>query len=413
MEKQQELSPESNGTTTNGEIAINRNNKHTEKAKHRSHKKKKRKHSDYDALAECRKMFRMEMLQLGKELFQFRQMCQQEISRYKDLLNNTDNVERDKENNIEIKNGYSTMLGGTSVEQYWKTKLDNLQADMTYLEKKQAQLDREKEIVDKEDDLSQRLVSLENYEQEIEELESVLDRRQARCVKRQQSLQDLEEDLEQQKEELENNKERLEEAQEKSDPSSTARRHCQKCFKLEIAKRGILEKQTVLESTVQKYRAELAAASSNSTAKEILINKLDEQVKSLHEQLEQKDKKIKNLESRLVLAIEDRKATFRSDSMALSDSVNSSPSKRPDSRVSRHSDSTSSDLSLSRSASQKGGNSFRHSLRRSEGGQDNSRVKKDTASVRHPMRLSVDYGEDRFQMVKSPLPDKSNACSVM
>ncbi|XP_062584007.1 uncharacterized protein LOC134245769 isoform X2 [Saccostrea cucullata] len=182
----------------------------------------------------------------------------------------------------------------------------------------------------------------------------------------------------------------------------------------QIAKRGILEKQTVLESTVQKYQAELAAASSNSTAKEILINKLDEQVKSLHEQIEQRDKKIKNLESRLVLAIkESRKATFRNDSFALSDSVNSSPSKRPDSRVSRHSDSTSSDLSLTRSASQKGGNSFRHSLRRSEGGQDNSRIKKDTASVRHPMRLSVDYGEDRFQMVKSPLPDKRNACSVM
>ncbi|XP_061168886.1 tropomyosin-like [Saccostrea echinata] len=410
MENHEELSPESNGTTTNGEITIN-NNERPDKTKHRSHKKKKRKHSDYNALAECRKMFRMEMMQLGKELFQFRQMCQQEISKYKDLLNNTDNIERDKENNIEIKNGYSTMLGGTSVEQYWKTKLDNLQADMTYLEKKQAQLDREKEIVDKEDELSQRLVSLENYEQEIEELESVLDRRQARCVKRQQSLQDLEEDIEQHKEELEKNKQRLEETQEKSDPSATARRHCQKCFKLEIAKRGILEKQTVLESTVQKYRAELAAASSNSTAKDILINKLDEQVKSLHEQLEQRDKKIKNLESRLVLAIEEsRKATFRNDTTTLSDSVNSSPSKRPDSRVSRHSDS---DLSLSKSASQKGGNSFRHSVRRSEGGKDNTRVKKDTASVRHPMRLSVDYEEDRFQMVKSPLPDKSNACSVM
>lgn len=53
------------------------------------------------------------------------------------------------------------------MEQYWKTKLDNLQADMTYLEKKQAQLDREQQLVDKEDELSQRLVSLENYEQEV------------------------------------------------------------------------------------------------------------------------------------------------------------------------------------------------------------------------------------------------------
>lgn len=58
-------------------------------------------------------------------------------------------------------------LGGTSVEQYWKTKLDNLQADMTYLEKKQAQLDREQQLVDKEDELSQRLVNIESYEQEV------------------------------------------------------------------------------------------------------------------------------------------------------------------------------------------------------------------------------------------------------
>lgn len=53
------------------------------------------------------------------------------------------------------------------MEQYWRTKLDNLQADMTYLEKKQAQLDREQQLVDKEDELSQRLVNIESYEQEV------------------------------------------------------------------------------------------------------------------------------------------------------------------------------------------------------------------------------------------------------
>lgn len=34
----------------------------------------------------------------------------------------------------------------------------------------------------------------------------------------------------------------------------------------------------MLESTVQKYRAELASASSNITGKDILISKLDDQV---------------------------------------------------------------------------------------------------------------------------------------
>lgn len=380
----------------------------TDKVKERHHRKKKRKHSDYDALSECRRMFRMEMMQLGKELFQFRQMCQQEISKYKDLLNNKNTPERDQENNIESRNGYSNMLGGTSVEQYWKTKLDNLQADMTYLEKKQAQLDREQQLVDKEDELSQRLVNIESYEQEIEELESVLDRRQARCVKRQQSLQDMEEELDQQRLEIEDNKQRLEETQEKSDPSVTARKHW------EIAKRGILEKQSVLESTVQKYRAELASASSNITGKDILISKLDDQVKSLHQQLEEKDKKIRNLESRLVLSIEEsRKSPYRNETSGLSDSFNSSPTRRPDSRASRGSESNSSDFSLSRSASHRKSSSPLHPVRKSDERFNQYHSKSDSASIRHPMRLSVDHGDDRFQMVKSPLPDKSSACSVM
>lgn len=380
----------------------------TDKVKERHHRKKKRKHSDYDALSECRRMFRMEMMQLGKELFQFRQMCQQEISKYRDLLNNKNTPERDQENNIESRNGYSNMLGGTSVEQYWKTKLDNLQADMTYLEKKQAQLDREQQLVDKEDELSQRLVNIESYEQEIEELESVLDRRQARCVKRQQSLQDMEEELDQQRLEIEDNKQRLEETQEKSDPSVTARKHW------EIAKRGILEKQSVLESTVQKYRAELASASSNITGKDILISKLDDQVKSLHQQLEEKDKKIRNLESRLVLSIEEsRKSPYRNETSGLSDSFNSSPTRRPDSRASRGSESNSSDFSLSRSASHRKSSSPLHPVRKSDERFNQYHSKSDSASIRHPMRLSVDHGDDRFQMVKSPLPDKSSACSVM
>lgn len=380
----------------------------TDKVKERHHRKKKRKHSDYDALSECRRMFRMEMMQLGKELFQFRQMCQQEISKYRDLLNNKNTPERDQENNIESRNGYSNMLGGTSVEQYWKTKLDNLQADMTYLEKKQAQLDREQQLVDKEDELSQRLVNIESYEQEIEELESVLDRRQARCVKRQQSLQDMEEELDQQRLEIEDNKQRLEETQEKSDPSVTARKHW------EIAKRGILEKQSVLESTVQKYRAELASASSNITGKDILISKLDDQVKSLHQQLEEKDKKIRNLESRLVLSIEEsRKSPYRNETSGLSDSFNFSPTRRPDSRASRGSESNSSDFSLSRSASHRKSSSPLHPVRKSDERFNQYHSKSDSASIRHPMRLSVDHGDDRFQMVKSPLPDKSSACSVM
>lgn len=390
----------------NGETSVGK--ERTDKVKERHHRKKKRKNSDYDALSECRRMFRMEMMQLGKELFQFRQMCQQEISKYKDLLNNKNTQDQDQENNIESKNGYSSMLGGTSVEQYWKTKLDNLQADMTYLEKKQAQLDKEQQLVDKEDELSQRLVSLESYEQEIEELESVLDRRQARCVKRQQSLQDMEEELDQQRIEIEDNKQRLEESQEKTDPSVTARKHW------EIAKRGILETQSVLESTVQKYRAELASASSNITGKDILISKLDDQVKSLHQQLEEKDKKIRNLESRLVLSIEEsRKSPYRNDMTGLSDSFNSSPTRRPDSRASRGSESNSSDFSLSRSASHKKSSSPLHQLRKSDERFNQYHSKSDSASIRHPMRLSVDHGEERFQMVKSPLPDKSNACSVM
>uniref|UniRef100_K1S112 Uncharacterized protein n=1 Tax=Magallana gigas TaxID=29159 RepID=K1S112_MAGGI len=371
----------------------------TDKVKERHHRKKKRKHSDYDALSECRRMFRMEMMQLGKELYQFRQMCQQEVCP-SGSFSHSDDTHFILHSIVYV----SILLGGTSVEQYWKTKLDTLQADMTYLEKKQAQLDREQQLVDKEDELSQRLVNIESYEQEIEELESVLDRRQARCVKRQQSLQDMEEELDQQRLEIEDNKQRLEETQEKSDPSTTARKHW------EIAKRGILEKQTVLESTVQKYRAELASASSNITGKDILISKLDDQVKSLHQQLDEKDKKIRNLESRLVLSIEESR---KSQMSGLSDSFNSSPTRRPDSRASRGSESNSSDFSLSRSDSHRKSSSPFHQVRKSDDRFNQYHSKSDSASIRHPMRLSVDHGDDRFQMVKSPLPDKSNACVVM
>lgn len=138
------------------------------------------------------------------------------------------------------------------------------------------------------------------------------------------------------------------------------------------------------------------------------------QVKSLHQQLEEKDKKIRNLESRLVLSIEEsRKSPYRNETSGLSDSFNSSPTRRPDSRASRGSESNSSDFSLSRSASHRKSSSPLHPVRKSDERFNQYHSKSDSASIRHPMRLSVDHGDDRFQMVKSPLPDKSNACSVM
>lgn len=134
------------------------------------------------------------------------------------------------------------------------------------------------------------------------------------------------------------------------------------------------------------------------------------QVKSLHQQLEEKDKKIRNLESRLVLSIEESR---KSQMSGLSDSFNSSPTRRPDSRASRESESNSSDFSLSRSASHRKSSSPFHQVRKSDDRFNQYHSKSDSASIRHPMRLSVDHGDDRFQMVKSPLPDKSNACSIM
>lgn len=134
------------------------------------------------------------------------------------------------------------------------------------------------------------------------------------------------------------------------------------------------------------------------------------QVKSLHQQLEEKDKKIRNLESRLVLSIEESR---KSQMSGLSDSFNSSPTRRPDSRASRGSESNSSDFSLSRSSSHRKSSSPFHQVRKSDDRFNQYHSKSDSASIRHPMRLSVDHGDDRFQMVKSPLPDKSNACSIM
>ena len=53
------------------------------------------------------------------------------------------------------------------MERYWQAKLDSLQADMVFLEKKQTQLDKEQQLLDKEDELSERQQEIESYEQEV------------------------------------------------------------------------------------------------------------------------------------------------------------------------------------------------------------------------------------------------------
>ncbi|KAK3578696.1 hypothetical protein CHS0354_008554 [Potamilus streckersoni] len=65
----------------------------------------------------------------------------------------------------------------------------------------------------------------------------------------------------------------------------------------------------LLESTVQKYRAELAFTTTSVTAKNFAIANLQEKIAELKEHLDDKDKKISQLETQLLLTFEDKQKT--------------------------------------------------------------------------------------------------------
>ncbi|KAK3092837.1 hypothetical protein FSP39_007773 [Pinctada imbricata] len=362
-------------------------------------------------------MFRQEMLLLGRELVEFRNMCNQEISKYrKHLQHQKDLIAKEEDSEQTDTNDSNGNNEKTSVEKYWQTKLDSLQSDMTFLEKKQTQLDKEQQLLDKEEELSERQREVEKYEQEIIEIERMLDRRQERCAKRETDLMALEEDIQKYKVDLEDSKDKLEKQDEETS-SERAKRNW------EVLRKSLQDKETVLESTVKKYRMELATSTSNITAKNIMIEKLDEQVKRLYTEVDEKDRKIKQLEGRLVLTIQ---------SVQRQESTSKSRPSRPKLTPQSSSDSVSDSSPTHKLKGRKLGTSLKlggkyDSLKRSDSIKrltpeyaNGGRLEQgETRVVRHPFRQSIDCGDNRnFQGLRSPLPMSDNdvtssSCAVM
>jgi len=75
-----------------------------------------------------------------------------------------------------------------------------------------------------------------------------------------------------------------------------------------MVRRNLTDKAALLEITVTKYRSELAAATSNIAGKDILIGRLQRTVMENEEELSNRDKRIRQLEAKLSIAIQETHA---------------------------------------------------------------------------------------------------------
>ncbi|RUS71163.1 hypothetical protein EGW08_021074, partial [Elysia chlorotica] len=70
-----------------------------------------------------------------------------------------------------------------------------------------------------------------------------------------------------------------------------------------MVRRNLLDKQQLLETTVQKYRSELAAATSTIAGKDILISRLQAASMENEEELNRRERRIQQLEAKLTLSL--------------------------------------------------------------------------------------------------------------
>ncbi|GFS13632.1 hypothetical protein ElyMa_004888600 [Elysia marginata] len=82
-----------------------------------------------------------------------------------------------------------------------------------------------------------------------------------------------------------------------------------------MVRRNLMDKQQLLETTVQKYRSELAAATSTIAGKDILISRLQSAAMENEEELNRRERRIQQLESKLTLTLsETRQLVERANS---------------------------------------------------------------------------------------------------
>ncbi|XP_069116410.1 interaptin-like isoform X2 [Argopecten irradians] len=352
----------------------------------------------FDTLSECRKMFRQEMALLGREVEQFRSICQNQISKYKRLvLEHKNQHQHDSEDgNTSEHKSLSRTTSAESGDHAWEDMLSILQVDMDFLSRKQAVLDKEQQMLDKEESLSQRQKELEEYEKEINEIERMLDRRQNLCNKRQRDLASLDDELLVLKSDINTTKDQLENRGINTDSASERAKH-----NWDIVRKNLFEKQTFLENTVQKYRTDLATAQSNITSKDILLTKQQQEIADLRDEIEKKNVKMHQLETQLTFTLEEARSLekkfhqilLQSESSIIinnhldSSSPSTSPQKRP----------------LKRESSR--------SLLRSQSSTEDMKVNNRT--VRHHPNSTQNNNDTNQEVRSAILNGKSASCVVM
>ncbi|OWF43846.1 probable serine/threonine-protein kinase kinX [Mizuhopecten yessoensis] len=270
----------------------------------RLRRREKRTSRAFDTLSECRKMFRQEMALLGKEVEQFRTICQNQISKYKLLVleqkDRHQNQREERDGDTSEHSSLSRTVSAESGDRAWEDMLSLLQVDMDFLSRKQAVLDKEQQMLDKEESLAQRQKDLEEYEKEINEIERMLDRRQNLSNKRQRDLACLDDELLVLKSDINTAKDELENKGIDTEVASERARH-----NWDIVRKNLFEKQTFLENTVQKYRTDLATAQSNITSKDILLVKQQQEIADLKDEVDKKTVKMHQLETQLTFTLEE------------------------------------------------------------------------------------------------------------
>uniref|UniRef100_A0A2C9JT46 Uncharacterized protein n=1 Tax=Biomphalaria glabrata TaxID=6526 RepID=A0A2C9JT46_BIOGL len=179
------------------------------------------------------------MLRLRKEVNDFRQFCAKQVEQNALVLANQWNKSSEISSS-HPKNGLAL-----------PEELQDVDVNLQLLQRKQKVLDLEAELSSKEKQLSEKQKNLEEYEKEIKEVESLLNQRQAVCDRRQRALVNLDE------------------VKHKARTDALG---------MDMVRRNLLDRQHLLETTVQKYRGELAAATSTLAGKDILIARLQNTV---------------------------------------------------------------------------------------------------------------------------------------
>ncbi|KAL4238762.1 hypothetical protein ACF0H5_003470 [Mactra antiquata] len=292
-------------------------------------------------IEDYRSLYRREVTTLWQEVEDFKTICQNEIARQKALLDkciaNTEMyIQGTKENGSAPE---------VTEDKYYAKDLQQLDTDMVTIERNQKLLDEEQTLDAREENLLKRQEKLKQYEKDVEEAELLLDKRQSIVRRRSEVVENLNEDLLSMKQELQANIEEAEtelinndavedHTDDSSDVSTTttttptatncntpetsskARRHWQ------LARRHLVDKVTVLETTVSRYRAQVASSAAMITAKDITIARLQKQNEELLNAIESKEKKIKQIESRLSLTIEDKARSDKKLEMMLEELQN-------------------------------------------------------------------------------------------